>query len=221
MESINGRRHIWRRFLPRLAVFLFFLLPAFSTGFVPAAESAPVVTIAHDFLDMEKPFGAAKGHTDRLNALIEKARTRLTVKENYTSEEALKLLGQIHLLLKEEGFVFKNNFLLCKGLDSRAIDCDNYCALYTAIAESMKIPMIPVYAPNHSFMRFYFSDGSYLNWETLMAKHLPNSYYVKKLQIAEVSVSKGVYLKSLQRKEFHAVEYNNIGAYLIGTEKMY
>jgi len=177
-------------------------------------------TIAHDFLDMEQGFGTKKHHYDYINRIINRAKINIEIKKQYTSEDAIRILTTIDLILKDEGFKFKNNLLLNRGLDTKIIDCDNYCTLYTAIAEVLPLPVIPVYAPDHSFIRFNFNDESYLNWECTEARHYPNSYYIKKLNISKESLDKGVYLKSLSRKEFMAVEYNNIGAYLM-TERRY
>jgi tetratricopeptide (TPR) repeat protein len=187
-------------------------------------SAAPVYTgdpktIAHDFLDLEKTFGAGTEHYAMIDRLINKSIAAIRTKKNYTSEDAVQTMRTIDSLLKEEGFIFKNNFLLGKGIERKAIDCDNYCALYIAIAEVLKIPIIPVYAPGHSFIRFCFDDGTYINWETTQGKTQPDSYYIKTLRIPEESMRRGVYMKSLTRKEFIAVEYNNIGAYLMSMGK--
>jgi len=176
-------------------------------------------TIAHDFLDLEKPFGAGIEHEKSLNKLINKAAAKISVKKDYSTEDAIQIMSVIYLILKEEGFVFKPNFLLYAGLEKKAIDCDNYSAFYTAVSEVLRLPVIPAYAPNHSFVRFNFKDGTYLNWETIEGKHYPDAYYIKKLNIADQSIQLGIYLKSLSRKEFTGVEYNNIGAYLMTNKK--
>lgn len=176
-------------------------------------------TIAHDFLDTEKQFGAGGRHEEYINKLINKATLKIKVKNDYTTEEAILVMSAIYLLLKEEGFVFKPNLLLNTGLDKKQIDCDNYSTLYTAISEVLRLPVIPVYAPNHSFVRFNFKDGTYLNWEPIEGKHYPDAYYIKKLNIADLSIQQGVYLQSLTRKEFISVENNNIGAYLMTIKK--
>lgn len=183
------------------------------------AKNAAPPSIAAEFLDLEKRFCADRAAGDRLNRLLARARTGIATKEFYSTEEAIAVLKSIDALLKSEGFSFKNNLLLCDGLRSGRIDCDNYSALYTAIAETVKVPIGPVYAPNHSFVRFFFDDGSYVNWEPIKGCSLPDSYYKKTLGIAEQSLRKGVYLKSLSRKEFAGVEYNNIGAYLMTQKK--
>jgi tetratricopeptide (TPR) repeat protein len=176
-------------------------------------------TIAHYFLDMEKPFGAVARHEAYINRLINMAAQKIKVKNDYTTEEAIIAMSAIYFLLKEEGFVFKPNFFLNDGLDKKRIDCDNYSTIYTAISEVLRLPVIPVYAPNHSFVRFNFNDGTYLNWEPIEGKHYPDAYYIKKLNIAEQSIQQGVYLMSLTRKEFIGVENNNIGAYLMTLKK--
>lgn len=176
-------------------------------------------TIAHDFIDIEKYCGAGPGDYSLLNDLINKALVSVSYKVNSSTEDAVATLRQIDSLLKEQGYVFKPNYLLNTGIKKKILDCDNYCALYIAIAEVMKIPLVPVYAPNHSFIRFYFDDGTYLNWEPTQGMPQPDSYYIRELKISGTSVKKGVYLKSLNRQEFVAVEYNNIGSFLMHNRK--
>ena len=200
----------------------FILLILVTANFHVNAEdeySGTPATIAHDFLDIEKSFGASERHYQYINSLINKAKKIIAVKKDYSTEEAIKTMLIIHKLLKDEGFVFKQNFLLSKGLDSKVIDCDTYSALYISISEIVRLPVIPVYAPNHSFVRFNFNDGTYINWEPIEGKHFPDSLYIKQLNIHDNSISEGVYLKSLSRKEFLGVEYNNIGAYLLSIKK--
>lgn len=177
-------------------------------------------TIAHEFLDLEKGVGAGAEHHAVINRLIGRAMAVIRPGRSYTTEEALRTLRAIDALLKEEGFTTANNLLLCRGLERKKIDCDNYCAIYISIAEVLKIPIIPVYAPNHSFLRFCFDDGTYINWEPTQARHDPDAYYVSTLRIPGESIRDGVYMKSLTRQEFIGVEYNNIGAYLM-TERRY
>jgi tetratricopeptide (TPR) repeat protein len=172
-------------------------------------------TIAHDFIELEKNFGSSAADLAAINDLINKASGRISFRKNSSTEDAVNTLLQIDALLKEEGFVYKQNYLLSTGIREKTIDCDNYCALYIAIAEVIKIPLVPVYAPGHSFIRFYFDDGSYLNWEPIKAVPQPDAWYIKHLNISAESIKKGVYLKTLTRKEFLAVEYNSIGSHLL------
>ncbi len=200
----------------------FFLLVPSSPGVpagTPSYKGAPG-TIAHDFLDLEKDMGSGREHYAEVDRLINRAMSLIKTKERYTSEEAVGILKTIHTLLKDEGYVFRNNLLLSTGIRKKTIDCDNYCALYVAIAEVLRIPILPVYAPNHGFIRFCFHDDTYLNWETTEGLVRTDAYYIEKLRIHKGSIQRGVYMKNLSRKEFIAVEYNNIGAYLM-TRKHY
>jgi len=176
-------------------------------------------TIAHEFLDLEKDFGAGREDYAVIDRLINKSIAVVGTRKSYSTDEAVQALRSIDSLIRAEGFTFKNNLLLGKGLELKTIDCDNYAALYIAIAEVLKIPIVPVYAPNHSFIRFCFDDGTYLNWETTQGMPRPDSYYIKSLRIPEESMRSGVYMKILTRREFTAVEYNNIGAYLMSMRK--
>jgi tetratricopeptide (TPR) repeat protein len=201
-----------------------FLLSALAVTPLPAAQGATQArpqTIAHDFLDMEKAYGTTDAHYLILEGIIRKAAGRINLPERCDSAGAIGILREIDALLKEEGFVFRNNLLLSRGLATRQIDCDNYCALYISISETLKIPILPVYAPNHSFLRFCFDDGTCLNWEPTQAKSLPDSWYVKTLRIPDESIRRGVYMKNLERREFLAVEYNNIGASLMALKRFH
>jgi tetratricopeptide (TPR) repeat protein len=183
-------------------------------------NTAISATIAHDLLTLEKEFGASTHHIAYIDALIEKAKKTVKVHSNYSSDEqAIETLRSIHSLIRAEGFSFKENFLLFRGIDSKKIDCDNFSTLYIAVAESLKIPIAPVYAPNHSFVRLFFNDGSFINWEPLEGASLPNAWYISKLSIAEKSVKNGVYLNTLSRKEFLGVHYNSMGSYLFSNKK--
>lgn len=185
----------------------------------PARYTGEPKTIAHDFLEMEKGFGAGAAEAAAVDRLINKAIPRIVVRKSYTTEGAIEILSKIDALLREEGFAFGNNLLLGIGLKKKSIDCDNYCALYIAVAEVLKVPIIPVYAPNHSFLRFCFDDGTYINWETTQGKAQTDSYYIKALRIPEVSIRAGVYMKELTRREFHGVEFNNIGSHLMSARR--
>ncbi len=204
---------------------LFFLLGIAGswpdTSIMAAAQqrAAEPQNIAYDFLDMEKSLGASREHYEYVAVLIQKAKTKLPLASQYSKKQALELLNGIDSLLKKEGFIVKNNLLLSRCIDERIGDCDNYCTLYTAIAEVLKIPMVPVYAPNHSFMRFYLDDNSYINWETTRAASYDDAYYIKVLRISKSSLENGVYMKTLGRKEFIGVQYNNIGAHLMSGKK--
>ncbi|MDX9819724.1 MAG: tetratricopeptide repeat protein [Desulfococcus multivorans] len=181
----------------------------------PASKPGPKETIAHQFLEMERPLGAGDHHRAYLDGLIERARRKIGAANISNTAGAAAVLRNIDALLREEGFRFKSNYLLFRGIDSRSIDCDNYSALYVSIGETLGIPILPVYAPNHSFLRIYFEDGSYMNWEATEGKSLPDAHYLETLRVEASSLRLGVYMKTLSRMEFLGVEYNTMGACLM------
>lgn len=176
-------------------------------------------TIAHDILDLEKEFGAGPEHYAVVERIINRAMAQVPVKRESTMDDAIITLSAIDALLRREGFAFRDNVLFVKGLDAKRIDCDNYCALYIAIAEVMRIPLVPVYAPDHCFLRYYFPDGSFVNWDPSVGKSLTDAFYTKEKLISRQSIQKGVYLKTLTRREFIAIEYNAIGSHLLTVKK--
>jgi len=194
------------------------LIPATQPEERKGRDGRPV-TIAHDFLDMEREFGASEADYRALGRIIDRAAAAISVRKGRTNADALSILRAIDSLITGEGYRFGKNQLLSSGLRNKTIDCDNYCALYTAIAETLGLPILPVYAPDHGFVRFFFDDGAYINWETTQALVRTDSYYIETLRIPVESVRAGVYMKTLSRKEFIAVEYNNIGAHLMASGK--
>ena len=72
-------------------------------------------TIAHDFLDMEKVFGANRAHHEYINSLINKAKAKITVKSDYSTIEAIQTLNVIYSLLKSEGFRDQSGFFYFLG----------------------------------------------------------------------------------------------------------
>jgi tetratricopeptide (TPR) repeat protein len=176
-------------------------------------------TIGHVFLEMEAPLGSSKEGGTYLTGLINRAMKSVPVRGQYSTDEAVATLRAIDGLLRAEGFRFKNNLLLGRGIETKSIDCDNYAALYTSIGEILRIPIVPAYAPGHSFVRFCFSDGTYLNWEPIEGSPRQDSFYVKRLNIAKESIDRGVYLRILSRKEFIGVQHNNIGAWMLERKK--
>ncbi len=177
-------------------------------------------TIARDLLELEKEFGAGESHSAYIDRFLDMARKSVKGHVKYSTDaQALETLRSIDSLIKSEGFSFRPNYLLSAGIDSKKIDCDNYSALYISVAEVLRLPIVPVNAPNHSFVRLVFEDGSYLNWEPLEGKPLPNEFYIQRFGIAKSSVERGVFLKSLNRTEFLGVQYNTLGSYLFSRKK--
>lgn len=168
-------------------------------------------TTAHEFLDIEAGLGVTGSDYQALDDMIYETQKRIKVKPEYTKKEAINVLETIDVILEDWGFEYKRNTLLNQGLKNKKIDCDNYSVIYVGIAEALKLPLKAVRAPMHVFVRWRFNNGECMNWETISAKERPDEYYKLWLRISEESIKKGVFLRSLSRKEFCSVAYHNRG----------
>jgi len=170
-------------------------------------------TIGHEALDLEAGLGEpTEPYKETLDRLIEEARGKIEVKDLYTKEEAVGILGTIDGILLENFSINTdlNAYLLSQGLDKKVLDCDNASLIYLSIAEALKLPLSAVYTPHHVFVRFD-ADGNSLNWETTSGMELSDDYYRDRLNISDESVRNGVYLRNLTREETIAIVYDNRG----------
>ncbi|MEA2038117.1 MAG: tetratricopeptide repeat protein [Nanoarchaeota archaeon] len=178
-------------------------------------------TIAHEFLDLEKEFGVTGADYRFLDSIIDKAKKKIEVKEQYSKDDAVQILETIDSVLKEEGFSYKANGLLNYGLKTKKIDCDNYSVIYLAIAETLNLPIVGVDASDHFFVR-WDPDGKHdatnspnkvnsFNWEITSAEVLSDDYYKSRFNIADKSITNGVFLKSLNRDGVLSIQYSNRG----------
>src|SRR3989338_6117745 len=175
-------------------------------------------TIGHQILDLEAELGVStEPHKETLDMLIKEARTAIQVKDTYTREDAVGILGTINSMLQNNGFEQRDRekhidglYLFYEGLSSKRIDCDNTSFIYLSIADALKLPLAAVFAPEHLFVRFILNGGE-INWETTSARELGNDYYRSWLNISDESISKGVYLRNLTRQETMSGAYNNRG----------
>lgn len=121
-----------------------------------------------------------------LDNIIEISRHMLYSEEPVSyqnSKIAYNTLKTIDNILKFNGFTYKKNSLLAMALKTKHIDCDGYSALYLAIGEVLNLPIKMVRAPAHTFIRWEFRDGTYLNWETTIGAPKSDRYYIIKHKI--------------------------------------
>jgi tetratricopeptide (TPR) repeat protein len=179
-------------------------------------------TIGHSILDLEAELGANGSHRGTLDKLIEEAMGAIQVKDTYTREDALRILGTINRILENEGLEQRGDDgsvfgleLFHEGLGSKKIDCDNTSFIYLSIADALNLPLVAVSAPQHVFVRFVL-DREEINWETTGAIQLSNNYYLAYFNISDQSIDERVYLRNLTLQETMALVYNNIGNALNG-----
>lgn len=78
------------------------------------------------------------------------------------------------------------------------MDCDLSSLLYISIAEKLSLPICMIEVPRHNFVRWTFSDGSYLNWDTNFGyNRYTDDQYAKKYDASEDQIKKGTYLSNM------------------------
>ncbi len=80
-------------------------------------------------------------------------------------------------------------------------DCYSLSFIYLGAGNALGLPLYGVIAPGHIFVRWQFSNGSYLNWETTKGEIRGDGWYISKFNINESSIRSGVYLRNLKETE--------------------
>jgi|GEM_PF-3700085 len=178
-----------------LIIFLFIII---SPTFCQVYEKP----IALRILDIEKEAGYKI--PDSIIVFIEKilktAKETIKTKQQYTKQEALKILQQISNIHREYGISTKLHLfgdLLVTGLNEKKFDCGNYVIIYLSFAELLKLPINAVEAPGHIFINFKCVDNKDLYWETLYSCEKKKDYYIKHHHINNLNIKNGYYLRDL------------------------
>ena len=117
-----------------------------------------------------------------------------------SKEVAIHHLKTIDEIIKFQGFEYQTNSLLSTALITKKIDCDGYSAIYLAVGEALGLPIRMVRAPAHTFVRWHFPNGKYLNWETTIGAVKSDNYYITKHKIPKNARGKTA-LRSIDIKE--------------------
>jgi hypothetical protein len=86
------------------------------------------------------------------------------------------------------------------------VDCDIASYIFLSIAEVMKYPLHLVEIPQHNFVRWEFSAGSYVDFETMDGVETDDDYYKRKWFIPDEFVGRGGILDTMndrQTKAYH------------------
>lgn len=147
--------------------------------------------------------------------------------ENMTSKVSELFLSPVkflqtidHALRQQYTFAGKVP-LLSTALQEKRFDCDTASFVYLSIAEEIAVPLFGVTAPGHFFVRWYFSEKKYCNWETTQGKILTDAYYEKKFSIPKEAIRQNTYLRSLQREELLGIAWTSIGGYFYRKKDYY
>ena len=187
-------------------------------------------TIAHEVLGLEYEVGVVDEDYRLLDEIIDEAKARITVKEQYTKADAIEIFQTIDRILEEQGYESKLNSpaLINPGFKTQKdgkkhIDCDRYSFICLGIADELNLPMAVTLAPSHIFPRMHLSDGTYANWESLknvfvknlildgrsigsgvtelLNRNQSDDDYIGNKQITQNQIDKGLYLRSLGLRE--------------------
>lgn len=85
--------------------------------------------------------------------------------------------------------------------------CSILSVLYLAVGEALDLPLQGVQVPEHVFVRWYFSDGSYYNWETTAGWFMEDEDYVSRFKIPATSKTPNPNFKTLSEAEVLALAY--------------
>lgn len=78
-------------------------------------------------------------------------------------------------------------------------DCDTGSVMYLAVGEALDLPVFLVEVPQHIFVRWYFDDKEYLNWETTGGLSHSDKHYIRNDNIPLAAIDKGIYLSKMDR----------------------
>ena len=173
-------------------------------------------TIAHKMLDLELVHGQDPAAYRQLEDLLRIAAHILgeDSADEAPREVAIHYLNTIDRIIKFQGFEYQTNSLLSTALITKKIDCDGYSAIYLAVGELLGLPIQMVRAPAHTFVRWHFPNGTYINWETTIGATKSDKYYITKHKIPKNARGK-TSLRSMDvkadRKKILANTYVNCG----------
>ncbi len=78
------------------------------------------------------------------------------------------------------------------------VDCDLGSLIYLSIAEAFGLPIRMVEVPQHNFVRWHFSETSYLNWDTNYGfDRYSDAEYAVRHGVSPEHISSSIYLASL------------------------
>ncbi|MEK6825306.1 MAG: tetratricopeptide repeat protein [Nanoarchaeota archaeon] len=146
------------------------------TPLSPRLSSTPYATIGHTLLTMEESLGTLPSDYQTLEHVLENVRALIPLKTLSTFREATNVLHSIDMLLKREGFSYKECNFLSTGLRTGQVDCDMYSFLYLSMGEKYGLPLRAVTFPQHMFIRWN-SPSLKFNWETTNGTVETDAYY--------------------------------------------
>jgi tetratricopeptide (TPR) repeat protein len=197
------------------------------------------MTIAHRAIkfELEVKNEQYAPNYELLDAIIDEAKARIKTKKSYTEAEAKDVLKTIDDILLQRRFINVQPMLVCdaiiphkmppqmvNALDARVVRfrpkageivffTHSYATsfLYASIGEALELPIRVVLAPGHTFVRWYLTKSTYVNWETTMGAAKTDEEYKAWRQISDTAIKNGLYLAPLSQSGLLSCVFANIG----------
>lgn len=191
----------------------------------PAVQPKPkALTVAHHMLLLEQELGADQRDMRLLDALLNRIDREVSFPSAYSWEQAALTLSSISMVINSS-YGYSPRRLLSTGLKDQVLDCDLLTAIYLSVAQRHGLPLKAVVVPRHTFIRWVWPDGRYLDWETTIGqvtsdKNFVSGLYLKSVQGRRLSkvftlqpgVVSGAYLRNLDIEQFLALSHLNVAS---------
>ena len=79
-------------------------------------------------------------------------------------------------------------------------DCDTVSFLYLSIGEALDLPIALVEVPHHNFVRWYVTDRSFVNWETVHGAARSDQDFIRDYRIPQPAIQNGTFLARMTRE---------------------
>jgi|GEM_PF-7072797 tetratricopeptide (TPR) repeat protein len=186
--------------------------------------------MAHHMLLLERELGADQRDMQLLDALLASIDREVNFRRAYNWEQAALTLGSIAMVINS-AYGYSPRRLLSTGLKDKLLDCDLLTAIYLSVAQRHGLPLKAVVVPRHTFIRWVWPSGQYLNWETTTGqvasdKHFISGRYLRSVQGRSVGKDftlqpgalSGAYLRNLTNGQFLALSHLNVARGFLDKE---
>jgi len=151
---------------------------------------------------------AVQSAYEKLADILSKVKERLAKSDNLTPQERLKIVYDV---MRSMGIRLKqqDSELFIENLKTNTLDCDTSSLVVLAVAHEMGWPVYLVTAPRHAFVRWDDRTGTRFNMDN--GETHPDSFYITKYNILDVSLKKGCYLINSDDKKYLSFFLTNRG----------